>query len=36
MKKFITNFGSDYGFQYVDENNIDVYMNDKWMRFVKE
>lgn len=31
-----SNFGSDYGFQYVDENNIDVYMNDKWMRFVKE
>lgn len=34
-----SNFGSGYGYQYVGEGSIDVYMSDgsqelKWMRFV--
>lgn len=36
-----SNFGTGYGYQYVNENSIDVYMPDdseelKWMRFVTE
>ncbi len=30
-----SNFGSGFGYQFVDENSIDIYMNDKWMRFEK-
>lgn len=28
-----SNFGSDYGYQFVDERSIDIYMNEKWIRF---
>ena len=36
-----SNFGTGYGYQYVNESSIDVYMPDdseelKWMRFVTE
>lgn len=31
-----SNFGKGYGYQHVDKNNIDVFMNGKWIRFVKE
>ncbi len=31
-----SNFGNGYGYQFVDANNIDVYMNEKWIRFEKE
>ncbi|WFA09300.1 DUF3221 domain-containing protein [Tissierella sp. Yu-01] len=31
-----SNFGEGYGYQYVDGNSIDVYMNEKWIRFVKD
>jgi hypothetical protein len=31
-----SNFGEGYEYQFVDENNIDVYMNEKWIRFEKE
>lgn len=31
-----SNFGDGYGYQYVDENSIDLYMNEKWIRFEKE
>lgn len=31
-----SNFGVGYGYQYVDENSIDIYMNEKWIRFEKE
>ena len=31
-----SNFGSGYEYQYVDENSIDIYMNEKWIRFEKE
>ena len=31
-----SNFGTGFGYQYVDENSIDIYMNNKWIRFVKE
>lgn len=30
-----SNFGIGYGYQFVDENSLDVYMNDKWIRFEK-
>lgn len=30
-----SNFGSGYGYQFVDENSIDVYVNEKWIRFEK-
>lgn len=28
-----SNFGTDYEYQYVDENHIDVVMEDGWIRF---
>lgn len=28
-----SNFGSGYGYQFVNEQSIDVYMNEKWIRF---
>ncbi|EHQ89045.1 immunoglobulin-like domain-containing protein [Desulfosporosinus youngiae] len=28
-----SNFGSEYGYQFVDERSIDIYMNEKWIRF---
>lgn len=28
-----SNFGTGYGFQYVDEDSIDVFIDGKWMRF---
>jgi hypothetical protein len=31
-----SNFGDSYGYQYVGENSIDIYMNEKWIRFEKE
>lgn len=31
-----SNFGDGYGYQYVDGNSIDIYMNEKWIRFEKE
>lgn len=31
-----SNFGTGYEYQFIDENNIDIYMNKKWMRFEKE
>lgn len=31
-----SNFGEGYGYQYLGEYSIDVYMNDKWIRFEKE
>lgn len=31
-----SNFGNGYEYQYVDENNIDIYINGKWIRFEKE
>lgn len=31
-----SNFGAGFGYQYVDENSIDLFINDKWIRFVKE
>lgn len=31
-----SNFGDGYEYQYVGENIIDVYMNEKWIRFEKE
>ncbi len=31
-----SNFGKGYEYQYVGENNIDIYMNEKWMRFDKK
>lgn len=31
-----SNFGAGYGFQYVDEDSIDVFMDKKWIRFNKE
>jgi len=31
-----SNFGKGYEYQYVDKNNIDIFMNEKWMRFAKE
>jgi len=30
------NFGKGYEYQHVDKNSIDIYMNEKWMRFEKE
>ena len=30
-----SNFGDGYEYQYVDENSVDIYMNEKWMRFEK-
>lgn len=26
-----SNFGSDYGYQYITESTIELYINDKWM-----
>jgi len=31
-----SNFGEGYGYQYIDENSIDIYVNEKWIRFEKE
>ena len=31
-----SNFGKDFEYQYVDENNIDIVINGKWIRFKKE
>ena len=31
-----SNFGDGYEYQYVGENIIDIYMNEKWIRFEKE
>lgn len=31
-----SNFGQGYGYQRIGEYSIDVYMNDKWIRFEKE
>ena len=31
-----SNFGVDFGYQFVSNNCIDVYMNEKWIRFEKE
>lgn len=28
-----SNFGSDFGYQYITESTIEVYLNDKWMVF---
>lgn len=28
-----SNFGSGYGFQYVDENSIDINIGEQWIRF---
>ncbi len=30
-----SNFGSGYEYQFVDDNSIDIYMNEKWIRFEK-
>lgn len=31
-----SNFGSGYGYQFVSPNNIDILINEKWIRFEKE
>lgn len=31
-----SNFGEGYEYQFVDKNSIDIFMNEKWIRFVKE
>ncbi|MFW5799957.1 MAG: hypothetical protein ACOCV8_03990 [Spirochaetota bacterium] len=31
-----SNFGDGYGYQYTDENSIDIYINGKWIIFEKE
>ncbi len=31
-----SNFGKDFEYQYVGEDCIDIFMNEKWMRFKKE
>ena len=31
-----SNFGVGFGYQYVDENSIDLLLDNKWIRFVKE
>jgi hypothetical protein len=31
-----SNFGQGYEYQFVDENSIDIFMNEKWIRFEKE
>ena len=31
-----SNFGTEYGFQFVDENNVDVLINGHWVRFKVE
>lgn len=28
-----SNFGSGYEYQFVNDNSIDIYMNEKWFRF---
>lgn len=28
-----SNFGQGYSYQFVSQNGIDVYMNEKWIRF---
>lgn len=28
-----SNFGSGYEYQFVNDNSIDIYMNEKWIRF---
>lgn len=28
-----SNFGSKYGYQFVDERSVDIFMNEKWLRF---
>lgn len=30
-----SNFGTGYEYQFIDENNIDIYINEKWIRFEK-
>lgn len=30
-----SNFGEGYGYQYMDENNVNIYINKKWIRFEK-
>lgn len=32
-KNDCSNFGTEYEYQYVDENHIDVVMEDSWIRF---
>lgn len=31
-----SNFGVGYGYQRIDENSLDIYINDTWIRFEKE
>ncbi|SMB80467.1 hypothetical protein SAMN00017405_0881 [Desulfonispora thiosulfatigenes DSM 11270] len=31
-----SNFGTGYGYQFIDDNAIDIYINGKWFRFEKE
>lgn len=31
-----SNFGASFEYQFVDENNLDVYMNGKWVKFQTE
>lgn len=31
-----SNFGSGYGYQFVNPNSIDILINEKWIRFEKE
>jgi hypothetical protein len=28
-----SNFGVGYEYQFINDNSIDIYMNDKWIRF---
>lgn len=35
-KESQSNFGAGFDYQFVDEYNLDVYMNGKWFRFQKE
>ena len=28
-----SNFGTDYGYQFVDDNNVDVVIGEHWVRF---
>ena len=28
-----SNFGSEYGYQFVNERSVDIFMNEKWIRF---
>ena len=31
-----SNFGSGYGYQFIDSNSIDILIDEKWIRFEKE